>query len=314
MGDSLNHVLCGKHVGWDPCQAHTVTCVPCLPAALVDPCCPTISNTVAVPPNPNINLNHNTASSELSTAMSTHGETTYGYDENGIKSFIPLENNPDVLQVLARELGVSPQATFQDILSPDFPGFAEHAHAVLVTVPARVYYAVRKDDPELSYDGAGPDEPVMWLRQTSRNTCGSIALLHALCNGSARQFVPAGSELQKIFDEAQPLKPTERAELIYNSKFLDDAHLKASPGGVSDNPGTEARTEHHFMAYIKGDDGHLWELEGGWGGPIDRGELGEGESVLSERAMDMGIKKFLRAAEDYPYFSMVALTDPRPED
>lgn len=43
----------------------------------------------------------------------------------------------------------------------------------------------------------------------------------------------------------------------------------------------------------KGDDGKLWELEGNRKGPIERGVLREGENVLSERALQMGLGRVI---------------------
>lgn len=42
----------------------------------------------------------------------------------------------------------------------------------------------------------------------------------------------------------------------------------------------------------------MWELDGGRKGPLNRGKLGEGEDVLSERAIEMGPKRFLKREEE----------------
>jgi len=44
---------------------------------------------------------------------------------------------------------------------------------------------------------------------------------------------------------------------------------------------------------VKGEDGHLWELNGGMKGPVDRGVLGEDEDALSEKALDLGVRTFI---------------------
>lgn len=234
-------------------------------------------------------------------------------DKDGNKWVTPLENNPEVFEELSRQLGVSPTATFRDVWTLDESEFGEPVHALLATVQAPAYYRARENEPKLAYDGSGPDEPVMWFNQTVRNTCGLMSFLHALSNGPARKFVPEDSQLRKeIFDKAEPLGPEARAKVIYDSDdFLLKAHGEAARLGQSANPGNEGFTPHHFITFLKGDDGHLWELEGGWGGPIDRGELGPDEGVLSERALDAGIRRFMKVAEGNDAFSIVALTDPK---
>ena len=43
--------------------------------------------------------------------------------------------------------------------------------------------------------------------------------------------------------------------------------------------------------------GHLWELDGGRKGPLDRGMLDDSEDVLSEKALELGVKAFLKREE-----------------
>lgn len=69
---------------------------------------------------------------------------------------------------------------------------------------------------------------------------------------------------------------------------------------------------YHFISFVKGKDGHQYELEGSWDGPIDRGTLDESEDVLSPKALNAGIRRFVEAAEGNLEFSMVALAT-RPE-
>lgn len=59
---------------------------------------------------------------------------------------------------------------------------------------------------------------------------------------------------------------------------------------------------------------YRWELNGGMKGPVDRGALKDDEDALSERALDSGVRTFLKhAGEEDLGFSIVALT-PRADD
>lgn len=56
----------------------------------------------------------------------------------------------------------------------------------------------------------------------------------------------------------------------------------------------------------------LEQLEGSWD-PIDRGALDESEDMLSARAIELGVGRFVKMAEGNIEFSIVALAT-RPED
>lgn len=253
--------------------------------------------------------------------------------EDGTKTFVPLENNPEVFTDLVHRLGMSPNLGFYDIYDIDDPELLalvpKPVHAIIFIAPASVYYRVRADDAggeevaetptsvegskKLTYDGSGDDEPVMWFQQTIGHACGLIALLHSVANGSAKQFVLSDSTLDKLFKEALPLKPRARARLLYDSEDLEKAHMASAFKGDSHAPLAAEPNGYHFISFVKGKDEHLYELEGSWDGPIDRGFLGENEDVLSDRALSAGIRRFVKAAEGNLEFSMVALAT-KPSD
>lgn len=39
------------------------------------------------------------------------------------------------------------------------------------------------------YAGSGDDEDVVWFKQTINNACGLYGILHAVCNGKAREHI-----------------------------------------------------------------------------------------------------------------------------
>ncbi|KAH7271614.1 hypothetical protein B0J15DRAFT_509715 [Fusarium solani] len=222
--------------------------------------------------------------------MSTTPGVSY---KNGKKVFIPLENNPEVFNKLIHNLGVSEKLGFYDVYSVDEPDLLamipRPVHALIFITPAPMYYRVRENDPgseELTYDGSGPDEPVTWYKQTIGNACGLIALLHS---------------------QALPLKPLPRADLLYNSAELEKAHMAAAVTGDTVAPASQEPVGYHFISFVKGENGHLYDLEGGWGGPIDRGVLADDEDLLSDKALEATVKKFTNAADGNLEFSIIAL-------
>ncbi|OQE13493.1 hypothetical protein PENFLA_c047G07359 [Penicillium flavigenum] len=186
---------------------------------------------------------------------------------NGQKTFIPLENNPEVHTHLCKNLGVSPSLTFHDILSttPEMLSWIPRpVNALILLCDKPIYLAARSrvehSIPE--YLGSGADEPVLWMKQTIGHACGLMALLHVVTNLENGKYVLAGSELEKIVKRAVGLGPVERARLLYDSRFLEEAHMDAASEGSSIVPLPQEECGFHFIAFVK-KDGKVWELNGG---------------------------------------------------
>ncbi|GKZ39627.1 ubiquitinyl hydrolase 1 [Aspergillus brasiliensis] len=234
------------------------------------------------------------------------------------KAFVPLENNPEVMTHLVRQLGLSPTIGFTDVWSIDSPDLLAFiprpSYALLLVFPVSAAYEASRqaeDAPLPEYTGSGPDEPVMWFKQTIRNACGLIGLLHAVSNGTPRKHVTPGSELDNLLKEAEGLGPIQRADLLYESRALESAHADAARLGDTEAPGAEDSVDLHFVAFVKGEDGRLWELDGRRKGPLVRGVLGEEEDALSERALQLGVRRFLevemKSGNEDLRFSLVSL-------
>ncbi|MCJ1472165.1 ubiquitinyl hydrolase 1 [Lambiella insularis] len=228
--------------------------------------------------------------------------------------FVPLENNPEVMSHLAQELGISSDLGFYDVYSIDEPELLavipRPVYALLFICPAEVYWKARRKEQNIAvYDGSGDKEPVIWFKQTIRHACGLIGLLHGLSNGGAKKYITSGSDLDGLLKEAIPLKPLPRANLLYESRALEAAHRSAAQQGDTAAPPAEDENNQHFICFVKSDNGHLWELEGGWNGPLDRGALKPDEDALSEHALQLGVRTFLKEAQTGGNlsFSIVAL-------
>jgi ubiquitin carboxyl-terminal hydrolase L3 len=108
------------------------------------------------------------------------------------KHFTPLESNPDVFTELIHKLGVSSCLSFQDVLSlePELLGFVPRPiHALILVFPTTEEYERRVAIEDLNAEDVfdGRDEAdVVFFRQTINNACGLYAILHAVCNGEAR--------------------------------------------------------------------------------------------------------------------------------
>lgn len=205
---------------------------------------------------------------------------------------------------LVHQLGLSPTLAFHDVYSLTDPSILSFlprpALALLLVFPITPTYETfrqQEDAGRDEYSGSGSGEEVVWFKQTIRNACGLVGLLHAVCNGGARAQITAGSDLHRLLAEAIPLKPLERAELLYRSRALESAHADAARKGDSTAPEPEVEVDLHFVAFVKSGSGDLWELDGRRKGPLKRGSLAVEDDVLSERGQELGVRAFLGREE-----------------
>ena len=202
---------------------------------------------------------------------------------------------------LAHRLGLSKSLAFHDVLSIDNPDLLaiipRPALALIVLTPWTDIHqnANRAEDADKSaYEGSGPDEPVLWFAQTIKNACGLMACIHALSNGPVRDFIAEGSELDKLLKATVDLKTKERSEVLYNSEAFEAAHGTVAKMGDSTVPDPENwEDDHAFLAFVRGNDGHLWEMDGSRKGPLDRGALGEEEDALSSAFLARSVRPLL---------------------
>lgn len=233
--------------------------------------------------------------------------------------FVPLENNPEVMTALVHKLGLSDSLSFHDVYSLDDPSLLAFVprpvHALLLVFPvSKGYEAGRmaEDAPLPVYNGSGPDEEVLWFRQTIGNACGMMGLLHLACNGGARDLIAPDTHFSELITSATPLPPAPRSRLIETSGTIAQAHAVAAAQGDTAPPSATANVEHHFVAFIKSAQGNLWELDGRRKGPLNRGKLDPEDDVLSEKALQLGVKRFLAMEAEEGFgadlrFSLLAL-------
>ncbi|KAJ0345648.1 hypothetical protein COL154_009249 [Colletotrichum chrysophilum] len=229
-------------------------------------------------------------------------------------AFIPLEANPELMTTLLHKLGLSPALAIHDVFSltdADMLSFIPRpALAVLLVFPVSAAYESHRlaEDALLEeYQGKGPQEPVLWFRQTIRNACGLMGLLHAVSNGPAREYIQKPSDLNTLLENAEPLDPVARAQLLEKTPALATAHREAASQGATEAPQAADEIDLHYVCFVRGNDGTLWELDGRRKGPLARGQLEEGEDVLSEKALTWGPLKFLEREGADLRFSAVAL-------
>ena len=106
---------------------------------------------------------------------------------------------------------------------------------------------------------------------------------------------------------AGPLDPAARTQLLETSPDLARAHHAAASQGDTAAPQASDDVDLHYVCFVKGDDGTLWELDGRRKGPLARGQLESGEDVLSEKALTLGPRRFIEAGGEDIRFNAVVL-------
>lgn len=112
-----------------------------------------------------------------------------------IKSFVPLESDPVVMNSLMHDLGVSQELFFVDVWSIDDPDelslYQRPVHALVLLLPTtEEYEEYRKSTKGKSLNQQDQKEKdIMWLSQTIDNACGLYAILHAVCNFKVKDYI-----------------------------------------------------------------------------------------------------------------------------
>lgn len=157
--------------------------------------------------------------------------------------------------------------------------------AVLCLFPVTKEYEVKKREEEKEQEAfVGPekDGELIWFKQTIANACGTIGLLHSIANSSARKTLVPSSPFAELLKEALPLNAFDRAAYLQTSKSLSHAHTTVAASGQTAAPSAQDPVNFHFVSFVRDPTTkHLYELDGGRKGPLDRGvEVSSQEDLL----------------------------------
>lgn len=223
------------------------------------------------------------------------------------KAVIPLESNPAIFTELAYKLGLSPVLEFHDVYSltdPDLLAFLPNPiYGVILLFPiTKEYeqYRASEDSKVVATTNNNINNNVQWFKQTIRNGCGLYALLHLLSNLPSDLIIGnlSLSNLKTRIAEGGDLSADEVAKLVEeleNRIKLDD---NFGQQGQTEAPPAEAVVELHFITYVKGKDGHLYELDGRRKGPVDLGQSTEDVHIINDAKLTNKIQFYIDNADD----------------
>jgi len=108
------------------------------------------------------------------------------------------------------------------------------------------------------------------MKQTIRNACGTIALLHSVGNCLDQVPLAADSTLQRFFDKTKDMSPEERGRELEKSSEISQTHESSAQAGQTTAPDIDSDVDFHFVAFVQ-KNGKLLQLDGRLDGVIEHG-------------------------------------------
>lgn len=223
-----------------------------------------------------------------------------------MKSFVPLESSPEVFNRFLQIIGIH-RLEFTDVygLDSDLLSFIPRpVRAVVLVFPvSNAYEEYRKKQDSKPH----PHSSAVWAQQTIVNSCGTMAILHALANGVSSSTLGGGSGFNLI-EHFRTLPASERPKYLENSVELESAHDQVANLGYTAAPNAEELSENHYVCLTKSGN-ELVELDGRRTGPIVRAANVSEEDVMAIPQTIEVIREFLDRESGSTSFAMLALVN-----
>ncbi|KAL1024022.1 hypothetical protein UPYG_G00050400 [Umbra pygmaea] len=213
----------------------------------------------------------------------------------------PMEINPEMLNKVLSTLGVRATWRFVDVLGLEEEGVASVPSpccALMLLFPLTPQHdSFRQKQAEEVSDAKG----VYFMKQTVVNSCGTVALLHAVANNPTRIEYDDGSALKKFLDETAKMTPAQRATHLEKNQAIREAHDGAAAHGQCR---VEAdKVNFHFITFVNVN-GQLYELDGRLEGSVNHGSTSHDSFIQDAAKVCRG---FVEREEEEIRFSAVAL-------
>lgn len=211
-----------------------------------------------------------------------------------------MEINPEMLNKMMEKLGVGGNC-FVDVLGLEedqLSAVPKPCCALMLLFPlTQQHQSFRKQQA----DKVAAGSEVYFLKQTVGNSCGTIALLHAVGNNKDSMTFNDGSALKKFLDDTAGMSIDERAKHFEENQAIKEAHNDIAAQGQC-RPEAD-KVNFHFIAFANVN-GHLFEFDGKMEGAVDHGTTKD-ESFVTDAAKVC--RGFMEREEGEVRFSAVAL-------
>lgn len=210
-----------------------------------------------------------------------------------------MESNPEVMNSFFRRVGVKPHINVVDVLGFDdelLQMVEGKVEGILLCYPI-------KEATDDTVDEAAKGR-LYFMRQTIRNACATMALLHLLANQCVDDDFEPNSSIKEFIRESKQLEPEVKANKFESCETIASAHARASVEGQTEAPAASDSVEYHFISIIHNNN-VIYEMDGRKHGPINHGPTSQ-ETFLKD-AIKV-VKKFVKIDPSNPNFSMQAVT------
>ncbi|XP_043971672.1 ubiquitin carboxyl-terminal hydrolase isozyme L1 [Gambusia affinis] len=212
-----------------------------------------------------------------------------------------MEINPEMLNKIMSKLGVSGRWRFVDILGLEgeqLTAVPKPSCALMLLFPLTQQHEAFRTQQANKISG-GSD--VYFLKQVASNSCGTIALVHAIANNKTKMTFENGSVLKTFLDETAGMSPDERSKHLEGNKAICEAHNEVAREGQCRPEGEQVN--FHFIAFVNVN-GELYEFDGKMNGPVNHGATKD-ETFVTDAAKVC--RSFMEREKDEVRFSAVAL-------
>jgi ubiquitin carboxyl-terminal hydrolase L3 len=226
--------------------------------------------------------------------------------------WLPLESNPDVMGEYVHALGVPRSWCWSDVYGFDAELLAmvpQPVKAVVLLFPISEASERRKQEQE-AHVAAPVSERVYFMTQTVGNACGTVGILHALCNQADELQLEPGSWLHTWVHKTSALDPQARGSALGEDTTLAEAHAAGATGGQSAVPDSDEEVSLHFVCFVHVEGG-LYELDGRRPCPHRHGETTAAD-LLTDAARVIQ-REYVEASDGAVSFNVMALCAPAPE-
>ncbi|XP_039879739.1 ubiquitin carboxyl-terminal hydrolase isozyme L1 [Simochromis diagramma] len=213
----------------------------------------------------------------------------------------PMEINPEMLNKMMGKLGVGESWRFVDVLGLEgeqLSSVPKPCCALMLLFPLTQQHESFRSQ---QADKVSGGSEAYFLKQTAVNSCGTIALLHAVANNKDKMTFDGASALKKFLDETANMSPDDRAKHLEKNKAIFDAHNEIAAQGQC-RPEAD-KVNFHFIAFVNVN-GQLYEFDGKINGPVNHGPTKEESFVMDAAKMCRG---FMEREKGEVRFSAVAL-------
>ncbi|KAL3066621.1 hypothetical protein OYC64_016549 [Pagothenia borchgrevinki] len=213
----------------------------------------------------------------------------------------PMEINPEMLNKMMSKLGVGENWRFVDVLgleSEQLSAVPKPCCALMLLFPlTQQHEFFRKQQADKVADSS----EVYFLKQTAVNSCGTIALLHAVANNKSKLTFESDSALKKFLDETANMSADDRAKHLEKNQAIYEAHNEVAVQGQC-RPEAD-KVNFHFIAFVNAN-GQLHEFDGRMNGPVKHGDTKDGSFITDASKVCRG---FMEREQGEVRFSAVAL-------